>query len=220
MQRTHFIPSNPASARSRAGALGRLANIVLDPTAAFRSIEAHQSWAAALAAIVVARLGGLYAFYTPDLSILKLSGGVLFQIATTVPVLTVLAAVLWLSSMTWRVGMTWARAFAMTAHVYFAYTLATLALASAAGALLPASVEVDLRAPPFTSPAFLASRDAPLASTLLGEMDVRSAYALMLVWLGVRTMAPQVGHGRAIGVVATCFTVKLTFAVATMLLRN
>jgi hypothetical protein len=220
MQRTHLIPSIPASARTRAGALGRLANIVLDPTAAFRGLEVHQTWAAALAAIVVARLAGLYAFYTPDLSILKLAGGVLFQFATTVPVLTVLAAVLWLSSKAWRVDVTWATAFAMTAHVYFAYTLATLALATAAGALLPASVEVDLRAPPFTSPAFLASRDAPLVNALLAEMDVRSAYVLMLIWLGVRTTAPQVGHGRAVGVVATCFTVKLTFAVATTLLRG
>jgi hypothetical protein len=186
MQQSHPVTPIVVSAPTRVSALARLANVVVDPRAAFRDVGMAPTWAAAFAALIALRFASLFAFYRPDTNPGKLVVGVLFQIVTVGPLLFLLSLVLWLVGVLWRARMSWATAVSIAVHVLFAYTLATVLVASVAGALLPASVEVDLRSPPFTNLEFLAGSDGnPAVRRLLALVDVRTAYALVLVSIGV-----------------------------------
>jgi hypothetical protein len=197
----------------------RLANVVVDPGAAFGGISARPVWALAFAALVALRVGSLFVFYQPEASAAKLVAGVLFQVMTLLPLIAVLTTLLWSAAAVWRATLTWPSAWSLTTHVTFAYTLATVAAASAAGAFLPESAEVNLRSPPFTNLAFLVSdADAPALHALAAEADIRSAYAAVLAWVGVRA-ASDAHSGAAARIIATCFAVSSLVACSAALFR-
>jgi hypothetical protein len=215
----HAAPAahEPASGSS-AGA--RLVNLVVDPVAAFRGIGTHPPWALAFMIVIVVRFGSLFVFYRPAVTALKVVAGLLFQLATIAPALLVASLVVWLAAKVWHVGVSWTSSFSVVTHVYVAYTLATIAFASVAGALLPESAEVDLRHPPFTNFASLLDDDtSTVVSRLVGEIDVRSAYALWLLWLGLRGAAPDAARYDVTSVVATIGVVRLAGLGALALLR-
>jgi hypothetical protein len=204
---------------SNAGGLSRLANVVLDPTVGFRDIDRHPTGSVAFVALVALRFGSLLAFYRPDTSPPRLLAGILFQFATLIPLVTLTTALLWIVAMLWRSRIAWASAWCITTHVMFAYTLLTVAFASVAGALLPESTEVDLRHPPFTNLGMLVSTsDSAALHALAVEADVRSAYASILAWLGVRAAA-NVTCIAAAAVISSCVVVEVLAAVLSALLR-
>jgi hypothetical protein len=165
-------------------------------------------------------MGSLFAFYRPAITPLKLVTGLLFQLVTIAPALLFVALVVWLAARVCRVSVSWTPAFAVVTHVYVAYTLATIAFASVAGAVLPESADVDLRHPPFTNFAMLLDDATPeVIRHLVGEVDVRSAYALLLLWLGLRGAAPNAARHGVTGAVATIVVIRVVGVVTLSLLR-
>ena len=131
------------------------------------------------------------------------------------------SVVLWLATKVWRLDMSWKSAVSVAVHTCFAYTLATVAIASVAGALLPASVEIDLRNPPFTNPSALVSGSVGhVVRAMIAELDIRSVYALILVSLGLRAgAAPAASHAALTRVVGSLVIVRIVGVVAFQLLR-
>ena len=219
MAQSDVMSSPTVPARRRTAALARVADIVVDPPAAFRDIDTQPSWGVAFLAIVGLRFTSLLAFYHPDTTAAKLLAGVLFQVTTTLPLLAVTATLLWGVALACRVRVSWASALCVTTHVAFAYTLCTVAVASVAGALLPDSVQVELRHPPFTNLSYLTdASESPAWYALAAAADVRSLYALVLVWIGVRS-ASKATALTAAAVVATCFAIVVVGSVASAATR-
>ena len=211
---TEAVPAAP-------GPGARLVNVIVDPVAAFDRIATSAPWLLAFTATVFLRFASLFVFYRPSVTSLKLLGGVVFQLTTVAPLLVVASLVIWLAARVARTGVSWRIAFSIATHTLFAYTLATIAIASAAGALLTASSDVDVRNPPFTNPASLASESSGhLTHALLGELDVRSAYAISLVWVGIRGAEPRASRARLAGVVIAIAAVRLAGVVAAGLLSR
>ena len=195
-------------------------NLVVDPVAAFRGIGNRPSWALALFVAIVVRFGSLLVFYQPAATPGKLMAGLIFQVATVAPSVLLASLIVWLAALVCRAGIAWTPAFSVVTHVYLAYTLATVAFASVAGALLPESADVDLRNPPFTNFTSALGDSAPtIIRTLAGELDARSGYALLLLWLGLRGAAPEVPRFTATKVIATIAFVRVAGMVAVSLLR-
>ena len=209
METVHIISSSDVP---RSGVWARLANVVIDPVASFRAVANDPRWLAAFTAVILLRFVSLFVFYQPSATPGKLLMGVVFQIVTTAPLLVALGLVLWSCSRAFGVRVAWPVSFAITVHVYFAYTLATVAVASVAGAVLPASVDVDLRNPPFTNLATLAP-DERVVRGLLTWVDVRSAYALALVMLGLRASVSVVSVRRVALAAVSAYGVLLAIAV-------
>ena len=200
-------------------ALARVADIVVDPPAAFRDIDTQPSWGVAFLAIVGLRFSSLIAFYHPDTTPAKLLAGVLFQVTTTFPLIAVTATLLWGVALAWRIRVTWASALCVTTHVAFAYTLCTVAIASIAGVLLPDSVQVELRHPPFTNLAYLTDpSESPAWHALAAAADIRSLYASLLAWVGVRSASNATALAAA-AAVATCFAIVVVGSVASAATR-
>jgi hypothetical protein len=213
------IPSTDARPAAP-GPGARLVNVIVDPVAAFDRIATSAPWLLAFTATVFLRFASLFVFYHPLVTPLKLLGGVVFQLTTVAPLLVVASLVIWLAAKAGRIGVSWRIAFSIATHTLFAYTLATIAIASVAGALLPASSDVDVRNPPFTNPASLASESSGLTRALLGELDVRSAYAISLVWVGIRGAEPRASRARLAGVVVAIAVVRLAGVVGAGLLSR
>jgi hypothetical protein len=210
--------SNAPVARQNSAA--RLVNVIVDPAAAFRGISDSAPWGVAFVAAVALRFGSLFIFYRPSVTPLKLIGGVLFQIATIAPLLLVSAAVIWLVSRVWRVALAWASSFSVVTHIYVAYTLATIAIASVTGALLPESTEVDLRSPPFTNFAgLLPDSEHQLLQRLVAEADVRSLYAVALLWIGLRGAASATTRLVVAKVIATVLVVRVVGVIGIQMIR-
>lgn len=223
MERLHADTSTAKLPSPRGRAAARLADVILDPRAAFHDIGASPTWALAFAVLTALRFGSLFAFYRPDVSPLKLVAGVLFQVLTVAPAMLVLALGFWAVAKLWRAPLSWSSALSVTVHALFAYTLVTVLIASIAGALLPASVDVDLRNPPFTNLAFVAGAQTPaVMRRLLALADVRAAYAFALAYVGVAAASsapgmPAGGRRRAAWVVATSAAVHVLAAVGATL---
>ena len=204
--------------RSRPSAASRLVNTVIDPLHAFGSLDEHSPWLLALVATIVLRFGSLFVFYHPAVTPLKVIGGVAFQILTVVPAVLIAAIAVWVAGCAWRCRVRWRAVVTVTMHAYFAFTLATVVAASVAGALLPASVDVDLRHPPFTNFSAVGTDSlGPVLRSMLATLDVRWAYALGIVWLGLRACAPPEVRGRAGHVVATILAARVVLAVGSAL---
>jgi hypothetical protein len=199
--------------------LARLVDVVLDPPRAFRDAALRPTWAIAFLGVVLLRFGSVLAFYNPDTTPAKLLAGVLFQLVLIFPLVAAMSTLLWVTATIWRAHLSWPSAWCVTTHVTFAHTLLTIAIASVAGALLPESVDVDLRHPPFTNPGVLVSAAAwPALHALAAKADVRSLYATVLVCIGVRA-ASAAGRWTTIGIVTTCFAVTVLAAVGPALIR-
>jgi hypothetical protein len=192
------------------GVIARLVDVVVDPRAAFRSIAVRPAWIGTLFVVAAMRFTSMFAFYRPDSTAGKLVAGVAFQLATLVPVMVASSGLLWFASRLWAIRLGWSVAFSIVVHVYAAHTIATILVASVAGAMLPASVEVDLNSPPFTDVTALVDVSSfPILERLLGELDVRSVYGCSLVALGVAAADPAASRTRIAGVVASCFAVRV-----------
>lgn len=192
------------------GGLARIVDVVVDPRAAFQSIAERPSWLCVLLVIVVVRFASLFVFYRPDTTPAKLVVGVAFQFVTSIPVALASGGLLWLTTRLWAIRLRWTVAISIVLHVYFAYTIATIAVASVAGAILPASADVDLRSPPFMNPRVLVDASTfPALERLAGELDVRSAYACILAALGVAAADPAASRTQVVGVVVSCFAVRV-----------
>jgi hypothetical protein len=210
--------SNASAPRSGAGV--RLANLVVDPVDAFRGIACDPSWRLAFLAAVGVRFGSLFVFYEPSVTPIKALGGLLLQVLTVAPTVLLSSLVVWLVARVWRVNVAWATAFSILMHVYVAFTLATLAFSSVAGALLTESVDVDLRNPPFTNlTSLVGGTDSDVVRTLAGEMDVRSTYVLVLLWLGLRGAAPDAPRSAIARALLTIAVVRVVGVTAVSLLR-
>jgi hypothetical protein len=221
MQHTHLMSSDRrVSVSSRPGALAQRANVIVEPGAWARAVVCDTRWAIALTAIVLVRLAGLFAFYRPATGVAKLFMGVVFQLLTITPLLVALALVFWTCAFLWGSRVTWPAAFSITVHMYFAYVVATTVVASVAGGLLPATVDVDLRHPPFTNLDFLVAADSQPLHAILGGLDIRSAYIAYLGSLGLRAATPGVTRGRIALVLGTCWVVLTVLEVARMMARR
>jgi hypothetical protein len=210
--------SNASAPRSGAGV--RLANLVVDPVDAFRGIACDPSWRLAFLAAVGVRFGSLFVFYEPSVTPIKALGGLLLQVLTVGPTVLLSSLVVWLVARVWRVNVAWATAFSILMHVYVAFTLATLAFSSVAGALLTESADVDLRNPPFTNlTSLVGGTDSDVVRTLAGEMDVRSTYVLVLLWLGLRGAAPDAPRSAIARALLTIAVVRVVGVTAVSLLR-
>ena len=210
--------SNASAPRWGAGA--RLVNLVVDPVAAFRGIANDPSWRLAFLAAVGIRFGSLYVWYQPAVTPIKLLGGLLFQVLVVGPTVLLASLVAWLTARVWRVSVAWATAFSILMHVYVAFTFATVAFASVAGALLPESTDVDLRNPPFTNVApLLSGTDSGVVRALAAEMDVRSVHVVVLLWVGLLGAAPNAPRSAIARVLLTLALVRITGVMAVSLLR-
>jgi len=210
------LASPLAPSRGASIAVPRVIDAVLDPRAAFRDVRSCPTWGIALVALVLLRFGSVLAFYHPSTTPAKLVGGLLFQLVTILPQVVVTSTLLWVVAALWHARISWASAACVTTHVMFAYTLLTVAVASVAGALLPESVDVDLRHPPFTNLSSLVADTAtPLALRLAMEADLRSLYAIVLAWMGVRAASRADGWPVA-GAVATCAMVAIAQSLASI----
>jgi len=210
--------SNASAPRSGAGV--RLVNLVVDPVDAFRGIACDPSWRLAFLAAVGVRFGSLFVFYEPSVTPIKALGGLLLQVLTVAPTVLLSSLVVWLVARVWRVNVAWATAFSILMHVYVAFTLATLAFSSVAGALLTESADVDLRNPPFTNlTSLVGGTDSDVVRTLAGEMDVRSTYVLVLLWLGLRGAAPDAPRSAIARALLTIAVVRVVGVTAVSLLR-
>jgi hypothetical protein len=195
-------------------------NLLVDPVAAFRGIAEDPSWRLAFLTAVGIRFGSLFIFYRPAVTPIKALGGLLLQILTVGPTVLLASLMAWGTARAWRLGVSWVPAVSIVVHVYVAFTIITVAFASVAGALMPESVDVDLRTPPFTNLTFLLSgTDSEVFRTLVGEMDVRSAYALVLLWLGLRGAAPEAPRSAVAAMILTIVSLRVAGAVAVSLLR-
>lgn len=213
---TSAASPTPADAPVRApGAAARLANLIVHPPEAFWGIADRPAWALAFAAIVVVRVVSLFVFYHPQATPVKILATLAFQVGTVLPALLVTGTALWFAGALWRARIAWPVAFSIGTHAYLAYTLATVAAASVAGALLPGESALDPRNPPFTNLAPLLSEAAhPVATRVLAALDLRMAYAFVLAWIGVHAAIPRAGRLRAAGVVAAVAVARLAFSVA------
>ena len=198
-----------AAPEGHPGPVARAVDVVLDPRAAFEAVAARPAWFGTFLIIVALRFGSAFVFYRPDVTAVKLLAGLLFQVVTIGPMLVAAAGLLWVTTRVWGTRLVWPTAVSITAHLYLAHTIASIGVASIAGALLPASVDVDPRDPPFTSLRSLALGSGSLAVRLLGEIDLRSAYAVTLLAIAIRTAVPQASRGRVAGVIVTCFAIRL-----------
>jgi len=214
------VTSIPNASAPRSGAGARLVNLVVDPAAAFRGIADDPSWRLAILAAVGIRFGSLFIFYQPAVTPIKVLGGLLFQILAVGPTVLLASLVAWLTARAWRVDVAWTTAFSILTHVYAAFTLATVSFASVAGALLPESADVDVRNPPFTNLTPLTGgTDSEIVATLAGEIDVRSAYVLVLLWLGLRSAAPRVPRSALAGTLLTIAFLRVAGVIVVSLLR-
>ena len=210
--------SNASARRSGAGA--RLVNLMVEPGAAFRGIAHDPSWVLAFLAATGIRFGSLFIFYQPAVTPIKVIAGLLLQLVTVASTVLLASLVTWLTARAWGVAVSWATAFSILMHVYVASTLVTLAFASVAGALLPESVDVDLRNPPFTNlTSLLSETDSEVFRLLASEMDVRSVYVLMLMWQGLRGAAPEVPRSAIARILTTIAFVRVAGVVSVSLLR-
>ena len=208
------LASQVAPSRGASIAVPRVIDVVLDPRAAFRDVGSRPTWRIAFLALVVLRFGSLFAFYHPSTTPAKLAGGLLFQLVTILPQVVVVSTLLWVVAALWRARISWASAACVTTHVMLAYTLLTVAVASVAGALLPGSMDVDLRHPPFTNLSSLVGEAAPSwVLRLAMEADVRSLYAIVLATIGVRA-ASRADGWTVVGTVTTCSVIAIAFSFA------
>jgi hypothetical protein len=195
-------------------------NLVVDPVAAFREVSVHPSWALAFVIAIVLRFGSLFAFYRPAVTPLKVVAGLFFQVVTVASAVLLASLVVWVAALAWRAGAQWTPTFSVVTHVYVAHTLATIAFASVAGALLPESADVDLRHPPFTNfTPLLGDTTDDVILGLVGEIDVRSAYALVLLWLGLRGAAPNATRSVVTKAVTAVAFVRLAGVIVALLLQ-
>ena len=205
----------PALVESR---LARLVNVIVDPAAAFRGIDECAPWVAAFTAAVALRVASLFVFYRPDVTVPKVVASVLLQTVSSAFLLLVWSAIVWLATKAWRVNAAWTSVFSVVAHVYFVYTLWTIAVASVAGALLPERTDVDPQHLPFTNLAFFIDASAHgTIRRLVAEADVRAAYALALSWVGLRAAVPGESRARIAGVTGTFAAVRLAAVLAASL---
>ena len=198
-----------AASEGHPGPVARAVDLVLDPRAAFNAVAARPAWLGTFLIVVALRFGSAFVFYRPDVTAVKLVAGLLFQVVTIGPMLMVAAGLLWVITTAWGARVDWRTAVSIVAHVYLAHTIASIGMASIGGALLPASVDVDPRDPPFTSLRGLAHESGSLAARLLGEIDLRSAYAIALLAIAIRATVPQASRGRVVGVIVTCIAIRL-----------
>jgi hypothetical protein len=213
--------AQPGRSSRTAFALGRIGNVIVDPPGAFATANTHPTSALAFLTLVALRFTSVVVFYHPDVDPTRLAAGVLFQVITIWPLTALLTVLLWTTSRAWGARTSWASTYCVVVHVMLAYTLATIAIASIAGAILPETTNVELRHPPFTNLGALADPTAnPIAHALLVELDYRSAYALILTFIGVRESAADRATPRAWLIVATCFAVNLVFTTVTTFARQ
>ena len=206
--------SAPAIAsEGNTGVIARVVDIVVDPRAAFRAIAERPAWFGMLIAVVVIRFASLFVFYQPQTTPGKLIIGLVFQLTTIVPAVLVAGTFLWVASNAWLVRVRWPVAFSIAIHIYAAHTIATIVVASIAGALLPAAVDVDLREPPFVNLSSWGLGQSPVTARLLGEMDVRSAYAATLAALGLKAARPSATWTTIACAVATCWAARVAVVV-------
>ena len=201
------------AAPPRTSAVARLVNVIVDPVAAFRDIREVHPWVLAVATAIGLRFLSLLVFYDPELTPLKIVASLAFQLAAVVPPLLVGSLLTWLAAKAWRLDVSWRAVFSICANVNVAHILATIVLASIAGALLPGSVSIDVRHPPFTNLGSFVGRtgSAGWLHRLAAEADVRSAYAAVLLWLGLRAAGRTESEGKSGAVAAYAIT---TLAVA------
>ena len=199
-------------AQHPASAFAAVANVVIDPAAWARDIAQRPKWAVAFVGVVVVRFAGLLAFYGPSVSPGRVVAGVVFQAVTIAPALVGFAFLLWVAALVCNTRLSWPVAFAITTHIYFAHALMTTVIASAAGAFLPSTVDIELRAPPFTNFGDLVSADSALLNAIVRVFDIRSVYAAMLATVAVRGAVAMAGWRRAWRAPATCFAVVLLLA--------
>ena len=109
----------------------------------------------------------------------------------------------------WRLDVGWSPTFSIVTHTYVAYTIATIAVASVAGAVLPDSTDIDLRSPPFTNLAPLVNQWGDVTQRILAELDIRSVYAIVLLWLGLRAAAPSEPRSATVRVISTVAAIRL-----------
>ena len=209
----HSHVSAPRTAAGeRTTALARIVDVVLDPGAAFAEVRSRPTWGVAFLALVALRFGSVLAFYNPETTPAKLVSGVLFQLVTLFPLVIATSTLLWIVALSWRSRLTYASAWCVATHVTLAHSLLTVAIASVAGALLPESVDVQLRHPPFTNVGFLVdATNNPLLHTLAAELDLRSGYEAALAWLGVRS-GSNASPWRSAGTVLTCVAIIATLS--------
>jgi hypothetical protein len=216
---THPI-SQPGKPPRATIALGRIANVVVDPIAAFAHVGTDPTSALAFLALVIVRFSSVVAFYRPELTPARLAAGILFQLITIWPLTLALTLLLWVTARAWGARTSWSSTYCVTVHVMLAYTLATVAIASASGALLPESANIDLRHPPFTNLGALADASAnPVIHAILVELDYRTAYALALTFLGVRESTVDRDTPRTWLIVATCLAINFVVATLSTLAR-
>lgn len=216
----HAIAHSGKSSRT-AIALGRIGNVIVDPIAAFAHVDTAPTSGLAFFALVGLRFSSVLVFYHPAVDPARLAAGALFQLITIWPLTVVLTLLLWTTSRSWGARMSWTSTYCVVIHVMLAYTLATIAIASVAGAVLPASTNIELRHPPFTNLGALVNAESnPLAHALALELDYRSAYALMLTFIGVRVSTADHNSSRACLIVATCYCASLVLTVITTSARQ
>jgi hypothetical protein len=212
--------AQPRASSRTTVALGRIGNVIVDPVAAFAQVSTYPTTALAFLALVALRFTSVLVFYHPELDAARLAAGALFQVVTIWPLTIALTLLLWITSRAWNARTSWTSTYCVIVHVMLAYTLATIAIASVAGAILPETSNVELRHPPFTNLGALASAAAnPVTHALLVELDYRSAYALALTFVGVRESALDRNASRAGFVVATCFAAHLLLAMVIAVAR-
>jgi len=200
--------------------MATLIYLVVDPVAAFRGIAHDPSWRLAFLAAIGIRFGSLFVFYRPTVAPIKVLGGLLFQILTVVPTVLLSSLVVWFAARGRRINVAWATVFSILTHVYVAFTLATVAFASVAGALLTESADVNLRNPPFTNlSSLVGGTESEVVPTLAGEMDVRSGYVLVLLWLGLRGAAPDAPRSATAKALLTIAVVRVVGVTVVSLLR-
>jgi len=202
------------------GSLTRLVDLIIDPRRAFHGIAHRAPWFVAFIMAVALRFASVLVFYHPTITIGKLIAGIVFQVGSVAPPTLFGSLVVWLAARVWGLHVRWRVLFSIVTHVYVAYTLATIAVASVAGAILPDSADVDLRNPPFVGLAPLVSDAANgLARVLVAELDLRAAYAAVLLWLGLRGASPNDSAASATRVVATALAMRLAIVAAVQLMR-
>ena len=217
---SHTI-ARPANSSRTVIALGRIGNVIVDPITAFGDVGSIPTSALAFLVLVALRFTSVLIFYHPDVDSARLAAGALFQLVTMWPLTIALTLILWIASRAWGARTRWTSTYSVVVHVMLAYTLATVAIASIAGALLPESTNVELRHPPFTNLGDLVNASAfPILHALLVELDYRSAYALVLTFFGIRECIDPRNSSRACLIVATCFALNLLFTVLTAFFRT
>jgi hypothetical protein len=202
------------------GSVTRLVYLLIDPARAFDGIVHYAPWLSALITAVALRFASLLVFYHPTMTIGKLVAGMVFQIGTVAPRILLGSLVVGFVARVWDLRIRWRALFSIITHVYVAYTFATIAVVSVAGAVLSDSAELDLRNPPFVSVAALVPDAAStLVRRIAAEFDLRAAYAAVLLWLGLRGAAPDESPAAATRVVATVVALRLAIVAAVELVR-